>query len=74
MILKVRVVPRSSRSAVLEVNGGALRAYVTRPAHDGQANAQLLELLADYLKVKKYQLTIVSGEKSRDKRIAVLSI
>lgn len=70
MLLDVRVIPKSSRAKVLEENG-CYKVYLTKPAQDGLANGQLIELLAVYLKVKKYQIMIVQGEKSRHKRIEI---
>jgi uncharacterized protein YggU (UPF0235/DUF167 family) len=68
MFLKVRVVPRSSRNLIKEENG-ILKAYLTKPAQEGLANGQLIKLLAQHLGLKKYQLRIVAGLKSRDKII-----
>lgn len=73
MILKIRVSPKSSRSLIKEEADG-LKAYLTKPAVDGLANTQLIELLAKYLGVKKYQLKIVKGDKSRDKLIEINDI
>ncbi|MDD2702426.1 MAG: DUF167 domain-containing protein [Candidatus Omnitrophica bacterium] len=70
MILHIRVVPKSSRTAVKEDNGG-WKVYLTRPARDGLANEQLVEVLSGYLKVKKYLIRIIKGEKSRNKIIEV---
>jgi uncharacterized protein len=70
MILKVRVLPKSSRALVKEEDGG-YRVYLTRPAQDGLANKQLIELLAKHLKLKKYQFKIIQGLKSRDKLVEV---
>jgi len=47
------------------------KAYLTQPAHSGLANKQLIELLAKYFNVKKYQIRIIRGEKSRDKVIEI---
>jgi hypothetical protein len=41
---------------------------------DGQANAALIEFLADILDVKKRSVEIVRGEKSRDKLIDVAGL
>ncbi len=48
-----------------------LKVYLSKPAQDGLANAQLIDLLADYLQVKKYQIKIIKGQKSRDKIVEV---
>ena len=38
---------------------------------DDLANMQLIEILADYLKIKKYQVKIIKGEKSRNKLVEI---
>lgn len=70
MLLNVRVIPRSSRNLVKK-NKDALRVYLTKPAQDGLANQQLIELLAEYLKIKKYRIKIIKGQKSRDKLVEI---
>jgi hypothetical protein len=70
MIFSVRVNVRSSRNYI-EEKDGVLKVYLTKPACEGQANQQLVILLSEYFKVKKYQIKIKSGEKSRNKLIEV---
>jgi len=70
MIINIRVAPKASRNLVKKEEKG-FKVYLTKPAVDGEANAQLIELLAEHLKVKKYQLKIVSGEKSRNKLVEI---
>jgi len=60
----------ASRNLVKEELGG-FKVYLTKPAHDGLANEQLLKLLAEYLGIKKYQLKIIQGQKARDKLVEV---
>ncbi|MDD5729720.1 MAG: DUF167 domain-containing protein [Candidatus Omnitrophica bacterium] len=70
MIIKIRVVPKASRNLVKKEEG-ALKVYLTKPAYEGLANKQLIELLAEYLGVKKYQVNILKGDKSRDKLVEI---
>jgi uncharacterized protein (TIGR00251 family) len=70
MILSVRVIPKSSRILVKEEQG-CFKVYLTKPASDGLANQQLIEVLAKHLKIKKYQIEITKGQKSRDKLINI---
>ena len=70
MIISVRVAAKASRALIKKENT-FFKAYLTSPAQDGLANKQLIRLLADYFKVKNYQLKIVKGEKSRDKLIEI---
>lgn len=66
----VRVTPKASRSRVVKENG-SLKVYVTRPAQGGEANKEVLDLLAGFLNCRKYQLKILRGEKSRIKLISL---
>jgi len=70
MIFNVRVCPRASRNRI-EQNGDCLKAHLTRPASEGEANSQLIELLSEKFKVKKYKIKIKSGEKSRNKLVEI---
>jgi uncharacterized protein (TIGR00251 family) len=70
MILNVRVIPKASRNLVKKENND-YKVYLTKPARDNLANDQLIDLLAEYLKIKKYQLKIIKGEKSRNKLVEI---
>ena len=71
MILNVRVIPRSRRNEVKETQN-YLKVNLTSPADKNKANIHLIEILADYFKVRKNQITITKGLKSRDKKIEIL--
>ncbi len=70
MIINVKVVPKSSRIKVTQ-DGQNYKVHLTKPAVDGQANDQLIEVLADYFQVKKYQVEIVKGDTGRNKIIKI---
>ena len=71
MIFDVRVNPKAGRNFVLSVQGNKFKVYLTKPAACGAANKQLIDLLSKHLKIKKYQIKIKSGEKSRDKLVEI---
>jgi len=54
--------------------GEALVVRLAAPPVDGAANAALVELLADRLGISVRSIRVVSGEHSRDKRVAVSGI
>ncbi len=64
---RVRVVPRSSRNQIVGVEGGALKIKLTAPPVEGAANAALIEFIAGWLGVRKSAVSIVSGDKARNK-------
>lgn len=74
VLLQVRVQPSAKRSTVLGVHGGALRVAVAAPPVDGKANAALVEFLRELLRVKRSQVSIHSGEKSRDKTVLITGV
>jgi hypothetical protein len=70
--LEVLVVPRASRTQVVGEQDGRLKIQLSAPPVDGEANAALIELLADRLGVKKRAVEIVGGETGRRKRVRVI--
>ena len=65
--LKVHVNPRSSRNQITGWQGDALSIKLTAPPVEGSANKAAVEFLADRLGIKKSQITLISGQTSRDK-------
>jgi uncharacterized protein len=70
----VRVVPRSSRNRVIGVEGGALKIKLTAPPVEGAANAALIEFVAEWLGVRRSAVSIVSGDKARNKLVRVSGV
>jgi uncharacterized protein (TIGR00251 family) len=73
-ILQVRVTPRAGRTAVGGMRGDALLIRLAAAPVDGAANDALVAYLSTLLDVPKRDLRIVSGERGRDKRIAVAGL
>jgi uncharacterized protein (TIGR00251 family) len=73
-IVGVRVMPRARRSAVDGERGGAILVRLAAPPVDGAANDALVTFLAGALGVPRRQVTIVSGGKSRHKRVEVAGL
>lgn len=70
-VIAVRVIPRSPRSCVDGVRAGAWLVRLRTPPIDGAANAELIEVLAGALGVPRRAVAIVSGERSRVKRVRI---
>ena len=71
VLLRVRVIPRARANALTVDAAGTLRARLTAPPVEGAANRALLDLLARKLGLKRGDLTLVRGERGRDKLVAV---
>jgi len=74
LTLSVRVIPRSSKPGITGIRDGALLVRLQSPPVEGAANAELIEVIASAFGVPKRDVTIVSGEHSRLKRIKIASI
>jgi uncharacterized protein (TIGR00251 family) len=66
----IRVIPKAKQNKVV-VEEDRLKVYLTAPAIEGRANEALIKILADHLKVRKSEIRIIRGEKSRDKLIQI---
>ena len=69
--IAVRVQARARDNQVVGLRDGALVVRVTAPPLDGRANDALRRLLAERLGVRASSVTIVRGERSRDKLVRV---
>ncbi|XP_011474719.1 UPF0235 protein C15orf40 homolog isoform X2 [Oryzias latipes] len=65
--VSVHVKPGSKQSAITEAVGVSVGA----PPTDGEANTELIRYLADVLDLKKSQISLSKGSRSRDKLIRV---
>lgn len=63
--------PNSRRPRVESDLLGTLHVYVREPPLEGRANLALIESLADHFNVKKNQIRLVSGDKSKYKIIEI---
>lgn len=71
MILSVRVIPRSPKSAISGRRGDAIVIRLAAPPVDGAANGALIDYLARLFGRPRRDVSIVSGEKSRNKRVKI---
>jgi hypothetical protein len=73
-VLRVRAQPRARRARIVGVHAGALKVAVTEPPEKGRANEAIAELLASQFGVSRRQLTLLTGDTSKDKRFLVSGI
>jgi uncharacterized protein (TIGR00251 family) len=74
ILIDVRVIPRAGRSGIAGTRGGALLVRLNAPPVEGAANEELIEVIADALGVARRTVVLVSGERSRLKRLRVSGI
>ena len=74
VIFSVRVQPRASKDEIAGEMGGALKVQLRAPAGEDRANEALVEYLSQLLKRPKSAVRILSGERSRTKRIEISGV
>jgi uncharacterized protein len=72
--LRVKAIPRASRSEVAGIHGDVVRIRLAAVPVDGAANQELLRYLADHLAVPKSAVRLVSGQTSRTKVVVVSDV
>ena len=69
--IKVRAVPNARKTAWDGKHGDAWKLKVAAPAQEDRANAEILRFIATMMGVPQKSAVLLSGQKCRDKVIAV---
>ena len=72
--LELKIIPNAPRNEVVGWLGAALKVKVHAPALEGRANDELLDFLAVKLGVPRRHVTLLRGEKSRQKVVRLTGI
>jgi len=70
LIINVKVIANAKQNKIKR-EGEKFKVYLTAPPVEGKANKLLIELLADYFKVKKDRVRILRGVLSSNKIVEV---
>jgi len=70
----VHVQPRASKMEICGIQGDALKIRLTSPPVDDAANRQLEEFIAKILGIAKSKVAVISGTKSRHKKVLVRGV
>ena len=71
MIIRVRVIPNAKHSEVMGRVGSIVRVRIAAANMDGKANTDLMEFLAEFFGVKEKYVSILRGEKGKEKTIQI---
>lgn len=74
VLIAVRAQPGARKNAVLGEHGGALKIAVTAPPEDGRANMALVEVLRDWLGLKRSQVELIGGATNRNKSFLIRGV
>ena len=73
MKIEVKVISNAKRN-IISAEGQRYKVHLTAPAVDGKANEALARFLAEHYQVRKSQIEITKGLKSRHKVIIINDI
>ncbi|MCL2474770.1 MAG: DUF167 domain-containing protein [Chloroflexi bacterium] len=72
VIIEIHVLPKTAKNQIIGFNqDGSLKIKLNAVPEKGQANQELMEFLSEILSVKKQDITIKSGHRSRYKIIEI---
>ena len=72
LILNLRVTPGAKKTFFSEISDGVLRIKLNAISKDNEANVALINFLAKSFGTSKSQVAIISGSKSRLKRVSIV--
>ncbi|MGN6103567.1 MAG: DUF167 domain-containing protein [Kofleriaceae bacterium] len=70
----ILVQPRASRAQIAGRHDGRIKVCVTAPPVDGEANAAVIELIAEALGVPRRAVEVIAGASSRRKTLRVTGV
>jgi uncharacterized protein YggU (UPF0235/DUF167 family) len=73
MRIYVKVHPNSKNPRIEKDSSGVLQLYVREMALEGKANIAAIESLVKYFKIKKSQIVLTKGIKSKEKIFEIIS-
>lgn len=68
--IQITVIPRSGRQEIKQDTAG-LKCYLKQTPEAGKANQELIKFLAKRLHITQQQITIVTGNTGRKKRLKI---
>ena len=74
IVIKVKIVPGSSKNKIVGTYNGALKIAITAPPVEGKANKKCIAYLAKYFDIAKSKIEIISGQTSKNKLIRIYDI
>ena len=72
--LELKVIPNAPRDEIAGWLGGALKVKIQAPALEGRANDAVLDFLAQKLGIPRRDVTLLRGDKSRQKVVRIVSL
>lgn len=72
LMIDIYVQPGAKVSQIIGKHGERLKLKISAPPVDGKANQAVIDFFAQFFALAKRDVSIESGEKSRNKRVSVI--
>jgi len=69
--VNIKVVLNAKNTKIEELPDKSLKVWLTAKPIDNQANKQLIELLADFYHLPKTTISIIKGQKGKNKVVGI---
>lgn len=69
LVIDLKVIPNAKHNKISLDASGRLVFYIKSIAQDNKANEELIKILSTKLNISKIQITMISGNKTRYKRV-----
>ena len=74
VVIAVKLVPNSSFNKIVDYCNEFIRIKISAPPIENKANKELIDFLSDCFKINRSKIKIVSGDKSKLKKISISDI
>ena len=74
VIIAVKLVPNSSFNKIVDYCSEFIRIKIFAPPIENKANKELIEFLSDCFKINRSKIKIISGDKSKLKKIFISDV
>ena len=74
ILIAVKVTPKANRTEVIGYKNQEICIRIAATPEKGEANAELIHFLSKKLGIAKIRIALVSGEKSRHKKVSIIGI
>lgn len=71
MIIEVKVLTNAKKNELIKLSDSNYKARITKIPHKGEANKQLIKLIKKEFGVKNQEISIIRGNKGRNKLIEI---
>lgn len=74
IIIRIHLQPRASKTEICGIQGDELKVRVTSPPVDDAANRLCIEFFAKMFRLPRSSVSIISGHKSRHKKVLLSGV